>query len=107
MSLYECNDKTCVLGVPGQPGYFTGGTTAEQVNALTGKPVESLVEGKDFGEGFCPVCMTKGKKVGEHKSVVGKDPHQALHNKIAKMVADPEEDLTAEEAYTEFLKAVK
>lgn len=59
---YECSNPGCSLGVVGSPGRFAGGITAEQVNILTGKPVDSLKEGSDFGEGFCPNCGTKGKE---------------------------------------------
>jgi hypothetical protein len=45
---------------------FTDGATAEAVNLVTGKPVESLVEGEDFGEGICPNCGNPGEQVGEH-----------------------------------------
>ena len=41
LTLYECTNDTCTLGTLGNPGHFTGGMTAEQVNLLTGRPVES------------------------------------------------------------------
>jgi hypothetical protein len=61
--MYECRNKACVLGTPDQPGQFTGGITKEQVNLLTGKPVESLQSGEDYGPGFCPNCGAKGKEI--------------------------------------------
>lgn len=45
---------------------FTDGASAEGVNLLTGKPVESLEEGEDFGEGVCPNCGNKGEDIGTH-----------------------------------------
>jgi hypothetical protein len=52
--MYHCN--SCKLN-------FTDGAEAENINILTGKPVESLVEGEDFGEGVCPNC---GKPANQH-----------------------------------------
>jgi uncharacterized Zn finger protein (UPF0148 family) len=80
-----------------QPGHFTGGVTAEQVSAVTGKPLDSLVEDKDFGTGFCPNCGTKGKKDGVHETLPkGKDPYDDLHQQIAERVEDPSDKLTME-----------
>lgn len=61
-TVYRCENKACTLGTRGQPGYFTGGITADQVTVLTGKPAEHLEKDKDFGEGFCPNCGERGKK---------------------------------------------
>lgn len=58
---YRCENPACSLGVVGSPGHFTGGSTASTVNVLTGRPVDSLVDGKDFGPGFCPNCGKPGK----------------------------------------------
>lgn len=58
---YECHAAHCALGEVGAPGLFTGGITAEQNHLLTGAPLEELVEGKDYGDGICPNCGTKGK----------------------------------------------
>lgn len=58
---YRCENPACSLGAVGTPGHFTGGITAGQVNVLTGKPVEHLEDGKDFGDGVCPNCGKPGK----------------------------------------------
>ncbi len=48
-----------------EPGHFTGGITAEQVNLLTGQPAETLEKDKDFGQGVCPNCGKPGKPAKE------------------------------------------
>jgi hypothetical protein len=58
-TLYRCENPACSLGTVGAPGHFTGGISAEQVNVLTGKPVE-LVEDDEYGEGVCPNCGKPG-----------------------------------------------
>jgi hypothetical protein len=75
-TLYKCENTSCTLGKVGEPGHFTGGITAEQVNLLTGAPVESLEEGTDYGEGVCPNCGVKGTPDGEHSysDEAGTDP---------------------------------
>lgn len=65
MKLYRCENPACTLGTVGNPGRFSGGITAAQVNVLTGRPVESLEKGADYGDGFCPNC---GKQGVEHSS---------------------------------------
>ena len=60
---YECHNPACVLGTVGQPGRFTGGITKEQVNLLTGAPADALEKGKDYGDGICPNCGTKGEEI--------------------------------------------
>jgi hypothetical protein len=62
-TLYECQFPACSLGTVGEPGQFTGGATAEQVALITGKPADSLEDGTDYGEGFCPNCGQKGEAV--------------------------------------------
>ena len=59
---YLCENPACVLGTPGAPGRFTGGISKEQVNLLTGRPVDQLKSGDDYGPGFCPNCGAKGKE---------------------------------------------
>lgn len=59
---YLCENPACVLGVPGQPGRFSGGITSEQLHLLTGRPADELVEGEDYGDGFCPNCGHAGKE---------------------------------------------
>lgn len=59
---YLCTNKACVLGTPGEPGRFSGGISKEQVNLLTGKPVDDLKSGEDYGPGFCPNCGAQGKE---------------------------------------------
>ena len=57
---YLCKNPACSLGTVGNPGRFTGGITADQVNILTGKPADSLKSGEDYGPGVCPNCGQKG-----------------------------------------------
>ena len=57
---YLCSNSACVLGTPGEPGRFSGGITADQVQLLTGKPADSLKKDEDYGAGFCPNCGQKG-----------------------------------------------
>ncbi len=59
---YVCSNKSCVLGTPGNPGRFSGGISKEQVHLMTGKPVDDLKSGEDYGAGFCPNCGQKGKE---------------------------------------------
>ncbi len=59
---FKCENPACSLGAIGEPGHFTGGITADQVNLLTGQPADSLESGKDFGQGVCPNCGKKGKE---------------------------------------------
>lgn len=64
--MYRCdNVESCPLGSRGEPGYFTGGITAEQVNVITGKPVDGMEKGVDYGPGICPNCGQPGEKVSE------------------------------------------
>jgi len=67
--LYRCDNDHCSLGGLFNPGYFTGGATAELANVITGKPVESMVEGEDYGPGVCPNCGSAGEREGEHEYV--------------------------------------
>jgi hypothetical protein len=57
---YLCANPACVLGTVGNPGRFSGGIAKEQVNLLTGRPVEELKSGEDYGPGFCPNCGAQG-----------------------------------------------
>jgi len=58
--IYECHNPACSLGTVGNPGRFSGGITKEQVNVLTGQPLDDLKSGEHFGPGFCPNCAAKG-----------------------------------------------
>lgn len=60
--VYECHNSSCSLGTTGNPGQFTGGIAAEQLNLLTGQPVEAMVKGEHYGEGFCPNCGKQGEE---------------------------------------------
>jgi hypothetical protein len=62
MKTYLCGSSGCGLGTPGTPGRFTGGISKEQVHLLTGRPLEQLKSGEDYGPGFCPNCGAKGKE---------------------------------------------
>lgn len=92
-TLYECTNQACTLGKVGEPGHFTGGITADQVNLLTGTPVESLEEGADYGEGICPNCGKPGTEVGTHSydenagtdPTEGEDPMPARINAMAEL----------------------
>ena len=77
--LYECHNPACTLGARGEAGHFTSGMTAEQVNLLTGKPVDTLVDGEDYGEGICPNCGEQGveDEEGEHVSLQAKDANES------------------------------
>ena len=57
---YLCANAACSLGTVGNPGRFSGGITKEQLNVLTGKPVDDMKSGEDHGAGFCPNCGHKG-----------------------------------------------
>lgn len=78
-TLYQCCNTSCSLGSTTEPGHFTGGMSAQGKHVLTGTPVESLEEGRDFGEGVCPNCGTLCESVGEHTSVEGNDPYVHYH----------------------------
>lgn len=52
---YRCDYPACALGAVGQPGYFTGGISAEQATMLTGNP-----DPEYHGEGVCPNCGQPG-----------------------------------------------
>lgn len=92
LTLYECDNPACSLGTVGHPGHFTGGITAEQVNMLTGTPVEHLTEGTDFGEGVCTNCGKPGNAVGDHSYAehAGTEPTEGENPVFArlKMLAD-------------------
>lgn len=60
---YECHNPACVLGTVENPGRFTGGITKEALNVLTGKPVDDMKSGEDYGPGFCPNCGQKGTEI--------------------------------------------
>jgi hypothetical protein len=60
--LYLCKNKACSLGSLQQPGRFTGGITQEAVHLLTGRPLEDLKKGSDYGAGFCPNCGQEGEE---------------------------------------------
>jgi hypothetical protein len=63
--LYLCkNADGCSLGTRGEAGYFTGGMTDEQANVITGKPVDAMERGVDYGQGICPNCGEAGEEVG-------------------------------------------
>lgn len=60
---YECQNSACSLGGIENPGRFTGGISKEQLNALTGRPVDDMKSGADYGPGFCPNCGQKGAEI--------------------------------------------
>lgn len=69
-TLYVCKNPACQLGASGQLGKFTSGLTALARHLKTGEPLESLVEGEHYGEGFCPNvdCMQPGEKYDPEKA---------------------------------------
>lgn len=72
-TVHLCENPACTLGAVGHPGRFTGGITAEGKHLLTGAPLESLKEGADYGDGFCPNCATKSTKTAPSPA----EEHQA------------------------------
>ena len=60
--MYLCSNPACPLGSVGNAGRFSGGVTKEQVHLMTGRPVDELKSGEDFGPGFCPNCGAKGEE---------------------------------------------
>lgn len=70
LTTYLCGAPNCTLGTVGQPGRFTGGITAAQVNLITGRPVEELLEGVDYGEGICPNCGTPATSEDDSEGAV-------------------------------------
>lgn len=67
-TLHVCKNPACALGSLEQLGRFTGGITAEQKHMLTGRPLESLVEGTDYGEGVCTNCGQPGEPYDVEKA---------------------------------------
>lgn len=107
LTLYRCDAAGCTLGTRGEPGSFTGGISANAVHVLTGKPLESLVDGADFGEGLCPNCGTPGTEDGTHKTIAeGVDPNAAAHAAVAARVADPADPLDAAGAQAALVELV-
>lgn len=60
--VFRCENPACALGSASEPGHFTGGISADQVSLRTGTPVD-LVKDSEHGEGVCPNCGKRGKKV--------------------------------------------
>ena len=61
---YECQNAGCALGTMGQAGgRFTAGITADALHILTGRPVDDMKKGEDYGDGICPNCGKKGKEI--------------------------------------------
>jgi hypothetical protein len=101
-TMYECHNEACELGSYGVPGVFTGGMTAEQKSLKTGKPVESLEEGTDFGDGICPMCGKPGEAIEEtFEPLVGTDEYEELHVQAAEFAAPKIEELKANTEITE------
>lgn len=67
-TLYVCKNPACTLGTLSQVGRFTGGITADQKHMLTGAPIESLVDGVDYGEGVCTNCGQPGEPYDVEKA---------------------------------------
>lgn len=106
-TLYRCDNPACTLGTRGAPGSFTAGISAYSVHVLTGKPVESLVDGQDYGDGICPNCGTAGTPDGVHKTIPdGGDPHTDAHQAVAARVADPSDPLDAAGAQAALVELV-
>ncbi len=107
LTLYRCDNPACTLGSRGAPGTFTGGISAAAVHVLTGRPVESLVDGTDFGDGICPNCAAAGAADGVHKQIAaGVDPHADAHAAVAARVADPGDPLDAAGAQSALVELV-
>lgn len=63
---YECQNKACPLGSREDPGRFTGGATEEYLTTVLG-----ITAPKHHGEGVCPNCGEKAKRIGTFKSATG------------------------------------
>lgn len=89
-TLYLCKNASCTLGTPQQYGRFTGGMTAVAKHLLTGRPLESLVEGEDYGDGFCPNCGVKGEEWDSSKALDGaiKEADAQHEERIAAMKSE-------------------
>ena len=99
---YRCENDACSLGSRVQPGVFTGGATKEQITMLTGDP-----EPEQFGDGVCPNCGQPGVvHDADVTPVAGSDPNQKIHDAVAARVADPGDELTAENAQAAFAELV-
>lgn len=93
---YRCTNEACTLGSRKQPGVFVGGATKEQITLMTGDP-----EPEHFGDGVCPNCGEPGEAYDAEVDLTptaGSDPNQAAHDAIAARVADPDDELKAEDA---------
>jgi len=60
---FLCETPACTLGTAGNPGRFTGGITKDQLNVLTGAPIDQMKSGEHFGAGFCPNCGVQGREL--------------------------------------------
>jgi hypothetical protein len=68
--------------------------TQSQKALKTGMPTEQMEDGKDYGEGICPECGTKGEPMGENfDSLVGEDPFDELHQQAIAEVSPKLEEL--------------
>lgn len=114
--IYFCTNTSCPLGSTQGKGRFTGGITAVQLNVLTGRPIESMVEGEDYGAGFCPTCGKQGTE-GQGNESQGEDavhefhdnasdPYQDLHDQVAGEVADPKKPTDATTAQDRVLDLI-
>lgn len=95
---YRCENPACTLGDRHNPGYFAGGLSEQGYFVMTGDPHGE--EGKNFGEGFCPICGDKAKTDRVDRTPAkGEDPYQGLHEKVEAMVLDDSnKDVTRENA---------
>jgi hypothetical protein len=89
---YQCTNQACPIGSREDLGFFTGGLSEE------GRATLGLDPEAEIGEGICPNCGVKGKKVGKFEPLAGEDPLQPLHDQVAKRVDDPDDELGPEGA---------
>lgn len=94
VTIYECHNTACTLGVRSEPGRFSEGATAQQITLLTGNP-----EPENFGPGVCPNCGEVGVEAGTDSAPhEGHDPYQPLHDEVQRIVEDPDNKATGDDA---------
>lgn len=107
MKIYECHNEHCPLGSRSDPGRFTGGITARQLEMLTGEPIgPEVVDPHAPIEGYCPTCGYEGKATKEnHESHIGTDPLGWAHKEVEARVADPTDPLSEVDEQGVFVKS--
>lgn len=52
----------------------------------------------EHGDGVCPSCAEPGVEAGTDTLAQGHDPYQPIHDEIAALVEDPNDDLDKDNA---------